>query len=160
MTSDHQNNQLRGEASKYELACINCLAAGLMHTHKATDRLCPFYIERNNKRNITTLLATIRERHLKGFENPFGLTKVRCASQTSKSSRSNDDYDPRKRPIVMGNYPTQFLVDAAIVSSQDSDPSLRLASSSDLLFRHVPDITASQAAAAMITEIQDTAASL
>ena len=60
----------------------------------------------------------------------------------------------------MGNYPTQFLAGAVVVSSQDSDPSLRLASSSDSLFRHVPDITASQAAAATITEIQDNTASL
>ena len=77
MTSDHHNSCLRGETTKYDLACINCLAAGLMHMHKATDRLCPFYIERNNKRNITSLLATIWERRLEGFENPFGLTKVR-----------------------------------------------------------------------------------
>ena len=85
MTSDHQNSRLRGETSKYNLACINCLAAGLDHAHKATDRLCPFYMERNNKRNITALLTMIRERRLEGFENPFGLTKVRRASQTSGS---------------------------------------------------------------------------
>ena len=138
------------------------MAAGLTHTHKATDRLCPFYIERNNKHNITALLATIRECRLEGFENPFGLTKVRRASQTSSSNRSNDvdGYDPKKRPIVMGNYPTQFLTDATILSSQDSDPLLRLASSGDSLFRNVPNITASQAAAATITEIQEAASSL
>ena len=60
----------------------------------------------------------------------------------------------------MGNYPTQFLADAAILTSQDLDPSLRLASSSDSLFRTVPNITALQAAAATITEIQDNANSL
>ena len=137
MTSDHQNSRLQGETSKYTLACINCLAAGLTHTHRATDRLCPFYMERNNKCNITALLATIREWRLEGFENPF-------------------DYDPRKRPVVMGQYPTQFLAGPAVVSSQDSDPSFRMASSNDSLFRHVPNITASQAAAATIEEIQDT----
>ena len=126
MTVDHQNSRLRSETTKYGLACINCLAAGLTHTHKATDRLCPFYVECNNKRNITALLATIRERRLEGYENPFGLTKVRHASQASNASRSNvsDDYDPRKRPVVMGNYPTQFLADATIEDSQDSGPSL------------------------------------
>ena len=154
MTTDHQNSRLRGETSKYTLACINCLAAGLTHTHKATDRLCPFYMERNNKRNITALLATIRERCLEGFENPFGLTKVRRSSQASSSGRS-DDYDPRKRPVVMGQYPTAYLADAAVISSQGSGSSFRLASSSDLLFRQVPNITASQAAAATIEEIQE-----
>ena len=59
MTSNHQNSILRGERPKYELACINCLATGLSHAHKATDRLCPFFNERNNKKNITALLATI-----------------------------------------------------------------------------------------------------
>ena len=59
MTSDHHNSRNRGETHKYELACINCLAAGMNHTHKATDRLCPFYLERNNKKNISALLATI-----------------------------------------------------------------------------------------------------
>ena len=155
MTSDHQNSHLRGEASKYNLACINCLAAGLSHMHKATDQLCPFYIERNNKRNITSLLATIHKCRLESFENPFGLTKVRRASQASSSNRSDDNYDPWKRPVVMGNYPTQFLNDPVVVSSQESDPSLRLASSNDSLFRHVPNITASQVAAATIIEIQD-----
>ena len=76
MTSDHQNSILCGEKPKYKLACINCLAAGMMHTHKATDRLCPFFVERNNKKNITSLLATICSRRLEGFKNPFGLTKV------------------------------------------------------------------------------------
>ena len=60
----------------------------------------------------------------------------------------------------MGHYPTAFLADTAVVSSQDSDPSLRLASSNDSLFKQVPNITASQAAAATITEIQDNADSL
>ena len=154
MTSDHQNSRLRGETSKYALACINCLAAGLSHTHKATDRLCPFYMECNNKRNITALLATIRERRLEGFENPFGLTKVRRASQASSSNQS-DDYDPRKRPVVMGKYPTQFLNGPAVLSSQSSEPSLMMASSNDSLFCHVPNISASQAAAATIEELQD-----
>ena len=159
MTSDHQNSRLCGETSKYALACINCLAAGLTHTHRATDRLCPFYMERNNKRNITALLATIREWRLEGFENPFGLTKVRHTPQASGSSRS-DDYDPRQRPVVMGQYPTQFLAGPAVVSSQDSDPSFRMASSNDSLFRHVLTITTSQAAAATIEEIQDIASAL
>ena len=156
MTSDHQNSRLRGEASKYSLACINCLAAGLTHSHKATDRLCPFYMERNNKRNITALLATIHKRRLEGFENPFGLTKVRRASQPSSSNRSTDDYDPHKCPVVMGQYPTAYLASAATASSsEDPSSSFRLAGSNDSLFRHVPNITASQAAAAMIEEIQE-----
>lgn len=90
MTSDHQNSCLCGETSKYDLACINCLAAGMTHMHKATDRLCPFYIEHNNKHNITSLLATIRTRRLEGYENPFGLTKVRHASTSSNSTSSYD----------------------------------------------------------------------
>ena len=113
-------------------------------------------MERNNKRNITALLTTIRERRLEGFENPFGLTKVRRASQPSSSNRSEDNYDPRKRPVVMGQYPTAYLASAAAASSSEgSRSSLRLASSNDSLFRHVPNITASQAAAATIEEIQD-----
>ena len=60
----------------------------------------------------------------------------------------------------MGNYPTQFLTEADLLASEDSDPSLRLASSSNSLFRNVPNITASQVAAATITEIQDAAVSL
>ena len=154
MTSDHQNSWLHGESSKYDLACINCLAAGLTHMHKATDRLCPFYLERNNKHNITALLATICERRLEGFENPFSLTKVRWASQASDSSRSSN-YEPRKHQVVTGNYPTQFLADPAVVAPYASDSSLHLASSNDSLFRQVPNISASQAKAAMIVEIQD-----
>ena len=76
MTSDHQNSHLHGETSKYDLACINCLATGMTHTHKATDCLCPFYLEWNNKRNIMSLLAIICTRRLEGHKNPFGLTKV------------------------------------------------------------------------------------
>ena len=159
MTMDHQNSRLRGEQSKYDLACINCLAAGMTHTHKATDRMCPFYLERNNKRNITTLLATICNRHLEGFENPFGLTKIRQASQTSNTS-SRSSYDPRSHTASTGNLPTQFLAEAAANTPHDSDESLRLASSNDSLFRHVPNISASQAAAATITEIQDQSTNL
>ena len=164
MTTDHHNSCLHRERSNYDLACINCLAAGMDHAHKATDRLCPFYIERNNKCNITALLTTIRECRLEGFENPFGLTKVQRTSQNSASSNSHgSSYDPCKHMATTmrsGNLPTQFLVDAAILSSQESDPSLWLASSGDLLFRNVPSISASQAVAATITEIQDTALAL
>ena len=116
-------------------------------------------MERNNKRNITALLATIRERRLEGFENPFGLTKVRRASQPSSSDRSREDYDPRKRPVVMGQYPSAFLAGDSASASEASSSSLRLASSNDSLFRHVLTITASQAVAATITDIQDLAAS-
>ena len=132
----------------------------ILDTHKATDRLCPFYMERNNKRNITALLATIRERRLEGFENPFGLTKVRRSLQPSSSNRSDEDYDPRKHPVVMGQYPTAYLAGATVGSSEGSSSSFRLAGSNDSLFRHVPNITASQAAAATIEEIQDQSASL
>ena len=68
MTNDHQNSVLHGKKPKYVLACINCLAEGMTHTHKATDRLCPFFLEQNNKNNITSLLATIRTCRLEGFE--------------------------------------------------------------------------------------------
>ena len=88
MTTDHTNSRLHGESSKYELACINCLTAGMMHDHKATDRTCPFFMERNNKQHIMQLLATICTRRLGGYENPFGLTKVRHTA-----SSSADDYD-------------------------------------------------------------------
>ena len=38
MTSDHRNSILRGKKPKYELACINCLAAGcLTHTMPRID---------------------------------------------------------------------------------------------------------------------------
>ena len=159
MTSDHLNSCIRGETTKYKLACINCLAAGMTHTQKATDRLCPFYLKRNNKRNITALLATIRNRRLEGYENPFGLTKVRHASQTP-SSGQNSDYNPRIHMTHPGNYPTQFLADAVVITPHNSADSLRLTSSNDSLFRRVPDITASQAAAASIVEIQEQSASL
>ena len=69
-----------------ELACINCLAAGMTHMHKATDHLCLFFIECNNKKNITSLLATICSRQLEGFQNPFGLTKVHHSSGSSYDS--------------------------------------------------------------------------
>ena len=159
MTTDHQNSRLRGEQLKYNLACINCLAAGMTHTHKAMDQLCPFYIECNNKCNITALLATIRDRCLEGFENPFGLTKVRCSSQTSTSSRSSA-YDPRTHPVVQGHFPTQFHDQASIITPQESSSSLWLASSNDLLFQHVPNITASQAEAALVIDIQAPSTSL
>ena len=81
-TSDHDNSLKRGENHKYTLACINCLAAGLTHTHHAMDRLCPFFVKWNNKVNITNLLEMIRNRQLEGYENPFGCTKVR-SSQNS-----------------------------------------------------------------------------
>ena len=129
----------------------------MTHTHKATDHLCPFYIERNNKRNITMLLATIRTHRLEGYENPFGLTNVRRASQTSGSQSS---YDASRHVPHTGNFPTQFLTEATFISSQDSNPSFRLSSSNDSLFRHVPDITASHTAAATITEIQDSNSTL
>ena len=156
MTSDHQNSRLRGETSKYDLACINCLAAGMTHMHKATNRLCPFFIERNNKKNISSLLATIWTRWLEGFENPFGLTKVRHSSNSSYNSSSAG----HKHLSTTGNYPTQFLADVAIVSSDSGVASLQLASSSDSLFRMVPNITASQATQAFIIDTQDANISL
>ena len=153
MTTDHQNSILRGEQPKYALACINCLVAGLTHTHKATDWLCPFFLKRNNKTNITSLLATIRTRHLEGFKNPFGLTKVRHASNSSNSYDSSTCGQLFK--VKSGNYPTQFLVQAAIASTDHSDGSFKLASSGDSLFRHVPNITASQAVVATSSYIQE-----
>ena len=159
MTSDHQNSCLRGESLKYELTCINCLAAGMTHLHKATDRTCPFYVECNNKRNITLLLTTIHDCHLEGFENPFSLTKVRRASQSSSSNRGSD-YNPIVHMARQGNFPTQFLADAATIIPHNSEDSFRLASSNDLLFQQVPNITASRAVAASIDEIQDQSAAL
>ena len=153
MTSNHQNSVLRGEKPKYKLACINCLAAGMTHTHKATDRLCPFFLERNNKNNITSLLATIHTHRLEGFENPFGLTKVQHSS--SLSSSSYESSTAHKHIARTGNYPTQFISKAAVVSSANSEGSFRLASSNDSLFRHVPNITASQAVAATTSSIQE-----
>ena len=158
MTSNHNNSRLRGEATKYNLACINCLAAGMTHTHKATNRLCPFYIKCNNKRNITSLLDTIHTRRLEGYKNPFGLTKVRCTSQSNSSSY--DSYNSHWHAARTGNYPTQFLNKNAIISSADSGPSLNLASSNNSLFRNVPNIMASQAAATSITDHQDLPPSL
>ena len=157
MTNNHQNSVLCGKKPKYDLVCINCLAAGMTHSHKATDWLCPFYIERNNKKNITSLLATIRMCCLEGFENPFGLTKVRHSPASSSYDSSTA---ARKHTSRMGNYPTQFLAEAAIVMGDDSGSSLRLASSNESLFRHVPNITASQVAAASASNIQDFAPSL
>ena len=151
MSADHQNSILCGERPKYELACINCLAVGMTHTHKATDHLCPFFVERNNKNNIMSLLATICTRHLEGFENPFGLTKVHHSSSSSYDSSRV----AWKHATKTGNYPTQFLADAAIVSSQSRGSSLQLAGSDDSLFHHVPDITASQAVRASIIDTQD-----
>ena len=142
MTTDHRNSILHGEKPKYDLACINCLAAGMSHTHNATDQLCPFFMERNNKKNITSLLATIRTRRLEGYENPFGLTKVRHASATSSYNSSTA---ARKHLPKTGNFPTQFLAQQEVVSSNSGSSSLQLASSNDSLFKHVPDITASQA---------------
>ena len=157
MTSDHHNSCARGDMHKYELACINCLVAGMNHAHKATDRLCPFYLERNNKKNISALLATIRERRLEGYENPFGLTKVRRSSQTPSLQNNNGStYNPRTHIAHTGNLPTQFLAEAAVITPDNSNPSLRLASSGDSLFRHIPNIMASQAEATTITAIQDT----
>ena len=150
MTSDHQNSLLCREKHKYELACINCLAAGMTHDHKATDHLCPFFIERNNKKNIMSLLATIRSRWLEGFENPFGLTKVHHSSSSSYDSSAAG----QKHLSKTGNYPSQFLADAAVVSSQSGGSSLQLASSNDSLCRNIPDITASQAVLASITKTQ------
>ena len=156
MTSDHQNSWLRGEKSKYELACINCLAAGMLHIHKATDCLCPFFIERNNKKNITSLLATIHSRCLEGYESPFGLTKVGHSPSSSYDSSAAS----RKHLQATGNYPTQFLADATIISSHSNGSSLRLASSSNSLFQNVPDITASQAMRVSIAESQANITSL
>ena len=158
MTSNHQNSCLRGETSEYELACINCLAAGMTHTHKATDKLCPFFIECNNKQNITQLLATIRSRRLEGFENPFGLTKVHHSS--SSSYESSVAGCQHAACMGTGNYPTQFLKNAVVISSQSASSSLNLASSNDSLFRHMPNISASQAARASIVELQDATTSI
>ena len=118
----------------------------MSHTHKATDRLCLFFMERNNKVNITGLLATIRQRRLDGFENPFGLTKVWHSASASSSYDSGAS--ACWHVAKTGNYPTQFLAQAAVVSSQSGASSFRLADSDDSLFRHVPEIIASQAAAA------------
>ena len=154
MTMDHTNSRLHRESSKYELACINCLAAGMMHDHKATDRTCPFFMEHNNKRHITQLLATIRTCRLEGYENPFGLTKVR-----HMASSSANDYDSSvsawKHSIKTGNYPMQFLASTRLASSLSAEESLHLASSSDSLFRLVPDISHSQAMQANPTGPQE-----
>ena len=156
MTSDHANSRLWGEASKYALACINCLAAGMTHNHKATDHLCPFFVECNNKKNITSLLATICTRQLEGYENPFGLTKVRHPSDSDYDSSATS-----KRHIARsGNYPTQFLATTTTASSQSSSALLQLASSSDLLFHNVPDISHSQAMRVSTIESQANITSL
>ena len=129
----------RKDIIPYSLACINCLAAGLSHAHKAMDRDCPFFIERNNKTNITGLLQMIKNRWLEGHLNPFGLTKVRH-SQGSGSSQSSRSLNRAK-----GNMPTMFL--AQQVDYYDSsDHQFQLASSNDSLFKNVPDISASQIA--------------
>ena len=157
MTSDHNNSIHFGEKPKYKLACINCLAAGMTHTHKVTDRLCPFFMERNNKKNITLLLATICSRWLEGFENPFGLTKVRHSPASSSYDSSSTT---QRHASKTGNYPMQFLADAVVVSSQSGSDSLWLASSNDSLFHHVPNITISQALVATATDAQDANTSL
>ena len=36
--------------------CINCFVAGMTHSHSATSRDCPFFLERNNRNAITGLL--------------------------------------------------------------------------------------------------------
>ena len=153
MTSDHQNILLRGKKPKYDLMCINCLAAGMTHTHKATDHLCPFFVRQNNKKNITSLLEMICLHQLDGFRNPFGLTKVR--HQTSGSSSYESSSASCKHQSRTGNYPTQFLTNAAVVSSQGSGSSFQLANSDDSLFRNVPNTSASQVARASIVYIQD-----
>ena len=136
---------------------INCLAMGMTHTHKATDWLCPFFLKRNNKKNITSLLTTICTRRLEGFENPFGLTKVRYSSASSSydSSKAACQHMPKT-----GNYLTQFLAHATVVSSQSGSSSLQLASSNESLFRHVPDIMASQVVLAAIDKTSGTTATL
>ena len=143
MTMDHTNSRLHGESSKYDLACINCLMAGMAHDHKATDRTCPFFMECNNKQHITQLLTTIRARRLEGYENPFGLTKVRHTSSSTANSYDSSA-SAWKHIVATGNYPTQFLTSARLSSSTSAEESLRLASSSESLFRHVPDISHSQ----------------
>ena len=131
----------------------------MTHMDKAMDQLCPFYVERNNKCNITSLLATICTWQLEGYENPFGLTKVRRDSQSTTNSY-NSSSTGRRHVSHTGNFPTQFLTDKAVILLQGSGSSLNLASSSDSLFQHVPDITASQAAVASIIEIQGTSTTL
>ena len=162
MTSNHQNSIIRGEKPKYELTCINCLVVGMTHTHKVTDRLCPFFLKQNNKNNITSLLATIRMRRLEGYENPFGLTKVRRSTPSSSQSygSSYDSTTARQRKPATGNFPTQFLNDMAVITSENENESLCLASSSDSPFRHVPNITTSQAVAATTSDSQDAANNL
>ena len=123
---------------------------------KATDKTCPFFMERNNKQHITQLLDIIRTRRLEGFENPFGLTKVRRSSSSTNSYDYDSSASARKHVVRPGgNYPTQFLVEQRSRLNLSDEESLRLASSSDSLFRRVPDISHSQAMHAAPSGPQD-----
>ena len=139
LTKEHSQAVARKDKIPHTVACINCLAAGLTHDHKATDRDCPFFVERNNKTHITELLQLIKNRRLEGHFNPFGLTKVRH-SQSSGASQSS-----YSRPSQKGRMPTEFLTRQADYYDS-SDHQFNLASSNDSLFRNVPPITASQIA--------------
>ena len=138
-TNDHDNSIKRGKQHKYQLTCINCLAMGLSHSHHSTDHSCPFYVERNNKTNITNLLEIIRSRRLEGYENPFGCTKVR-------NSQSSYDSSATARWHKYGTYPTVFLTRSASINADSECDSLNMANSNDSLFQNIPNITAMQAA--------------
>ena len=78
--------------------CINCFAAGMNHSHMATSRDCPFFLERNNRSAITGLLNIIRDRRMEGHDNPFGATRVRSTSLPHAASSSAPTSTKSLRP--------------------------------------------------------------
>ena len=86
--------------------CINCFAAGLSHAHGATSKDCPFFIECNNRSNLTGLLNLIRNHHMEGHENPFGATRV-WATSPNKSTHSSVPSSVQSipmHPVHIDNY--------------------------------------------------------
>ena len=127
--------------------CINCFAAGLTHSHMATSRDCPFFIERNNHNAITGLLNIIRDRRMEGHDNPFGATRVRSVSAPRNASSSTpgstkgktpkaciDDYYPRRplfNPSLTPSRPAPYGLAAQILPEDSASSSMKLASSGE-----------------------------
>ena len=88
-TQDHTNALKAGFVLKFDICCINCFAAGIKHDHLATDRTCTFALAKNNKRQMTSLLDSIKERRVDGKPNPWGLTKIRSVSPNIFGSGSS-----------------------------------------------------------------------
>ena len=112
-TQDHNNTVKAGFVPSQPICCINCFASGIKNDHLATDRACTFALAKNNKKQMTSLLDTIKERRIDGKPNPWGLTKIRSISPNIQGST----------PSSTRQHKTQ--------SSKASTSSMKLASSAD-----------------------------